>query len=200
MKLLLLRGETNIRVLDLQPPLPEVASNPAVTYIHTDITSLPSVREGLMRPFPGKPDRATVIFHTAALIRFWERASYTWNASHKVNILGTANLLSVAKKLKGGNVTYIYTSSADTAIPSPKFLKLGFDRKTVPKDKVIISDADAPLPSDATPESIYTRSKIAAERLVIGANGWNGIKTGIIRPGHTIIGEYGYTTFADVDC
>lgn len=161
-----------------------------------------SVREGLMRPFPGKSDSATVIFHTAALIRFWERASYTWNVSHKVNILGTANLLSVAKKLKekGGDVTYIYTSSADTVIPSPKFLKLGFDRKTVPKDKVTISDANAPIPSDATPESTYTRSKIAAERLVIGANGWNGIRTGIIRPGHTITGEYEYNTFVDVDC
>ncbi|KAF7978498.1 hypothetical protein HWV62_45649 [Athelia sp. TMB] len=185
-KLLLLRGETKIRVLDIHPPHSDVASEPGVHYIHTDISSLQSVREGLSAPFPGPSDLPIVIFHTAALIRFWERASYTWKASHKVNVLGTSNVLSVAKKLP--NATVIYTSSADAAIPAPKFSRLGFDQKSPPRDTVTISDNDVPLAPDAASESAYTRSKVAAERLVIGANGWNGLKTGIIRPGHTIIG------------
>ena len=180
-RLLILRGETKIRVLDLHPPLPDIASNPAVSYIKTDITSLQSVRDGLMRPFPDASGLPTVIYHTAALIRFWERANYTWEVSHNVNVQGTANVLSVAKKLP--NAILIYTSTADTCIPCTKFLRLGLDYKTPPWQKVTISDSDVPLTPSQGSDSCYTRSKVLAERLIIGASGWNGLKTGIIRPG-----------------
>jgi nucleoside-diphosphate-sugar epimerase len=175
-----LRGETKIRVLDLHPPHPDITSNPAVSYIKTDVTSLQSVRDGLMRPFSeGGPP--TVIYHTAALIRFWDRASYTWDVSHNVNVQGTANVLSVAKKLP--NTILIYTSTADTKIPCPKFLRLGLDYNTPPRHKVTVSDDDAPLTPSQGSEGCYTRSKALAERLVIGASGWNGLKTGVIQPG-----------------
>ncbi|KIM89269.1 hypothetical protein PILCRDRAFT_218982 [Piloderma croceum F 1598] len=185
-RLLILRGETKIRVLDLHPPHPDIASNPSVSYIKTDVTSLQSVRDGLTQPFSDGSGLPTVIYHTAAIIRFWERASYTWETSYNVNVQGTANVLSVAKKMP--NTILVYTSTADTCIPRSKFLRLGLDYKIPPYHKVTISDDDSPLKPSQSSQSCYTRSKLLAEQLVIGANGWNGLKTGIIRPGCTIMG------------
>jgi nucleoside-diphosphate-sugar epimerase len=180
-RLLLLRGETKIRVLDLHPPHPDIASNPAVSYIKTDITSLQSVRHGLTQVFSDGSGPPTVIYHTAAVIRFWDRAQYTWEVSHNVNVQGTANVVSVAKMLP--NARLIYTSTSDTAIPRTNILRLGLNYKVPPWHKVIISDDDAPLTQSQASEGCYARSKALAERLVIGSNGWNGLKTGIIRPG-----------------
>lgn len=186
MRLLILRGETKIRILDLAPPRPDVASDPAVAFIRTDVTSLQSVRHGLTQPFSEKnsgmtASASTVIFHCAAVIRFWERSNFAWGLSHNVNVQGTANVLSVAKKLP--NAILVYTSTADAAIPAPKFLRLGLDYKRYPWNKVTTSDEDPPLSPSQGSESCYTRSKILAERLVIGSNGWNGLRTGILRPG-----------------
>jgi nucleoside-diphosphate-sugar epimerase len=122
-----------------------------------------------------------VIYHTAALIRFWERASYAWEISHNVNVQGTSNVLSVARELP--NAIFIYTSTADACVPRAKLLRLGLDYKTPPYHKVTISDDDPPLTPSQSSQSCYTRSKVFTERLVIGANEWNGLKTGIIRPG-----------------
>lgn len=179
-RLLLLRGETTIRILDLNPPHPDIALNPAVSFIRTDIVDLQSVRNGLMRPFADS-SVSTVIYHTAAIIRFWERAGYAWPTSHSVNVQGTANVLSVAKKLP--NAVLIYTSTAEAALPGTKFLRLGWNFKTPLWRKITISDSDTPLMPLQGIQSCYARSKVLAERLVIGANGWNGLKTGIIRPG-----------------
>ena len=144
------------------------------------MTSIQSVRDGLTQPF-SDGCLPNVIYHTAALIRFWERASYTWQTTHNVNVQGTANVLSVAKKLP--NAILIYTSTADACVPCPKFLRLGLDCKTPPYHTVTISDNDPPLKPSQSSQCCYTQSKVLAERLVIGANGWNGLKTGIIRPG-----------------
>ncbi|KAF8895442.1 hypothetical protein BD779DRAFT_1499586 [Infundibulicybe gibba] len=116
-------GETNIRVLDLEPPPPEFDSNPALSFIKTDITALPSVRYALTRPFETTGNPPNVIYHTAALIRFWDRLSYCWNTSYNVNVRGTQNILTVAKELPG--VSLIYTSTADVAVPRPKFFDWG---------------------------------------------------------------------------
>ncbi|KAJ7049493.1 hypothetical protein C8F01DRAFT_1183475 [Mycena amicta] len=174
-RLLIIRGERNVRILDVNAPPPDILNNPAVSFVKTDITSLDSVRDGLMAQ--GKPP--TVIYHVAAIIRFWERAEYCFSASYNVNVLGTKNVLEVAKELP--NAMLIYTSSVDTVLPMPKFLRVDFD----------------PFPaqvSDETPapkylhEGCYARSKRMAEQLVIDAQNSHGIKTGILRPGGTILG------------
>lgn len=193
-RLLLLRGETKIRILDLNSPHSDIASNPSVSFVQTDITSLRSVRNGLMRPFPDSSS-STVIYHTAAIIRFWERANYTWHISHSVNVQGTANILSVAKYMP--NAILIYTSTAETVLPRTNFLRLSLSFKTPPWRKVTISDNDAPLKLSQGPQSCYARSKVLAERLVIGANGWNGLKTGILRPGLCVYRVY--STFIPYD-
>jgi len=95
-------------------------------------------------------------------------------------------VVSAAKLLP--NAILVYTSTSDTAIPRARFLRLGLDYQTPPWHTVIRSDYDTPLTESQASEGCYARSKALAERLIIGANGWNGLKTGIIRPGYTIVG------------
>ncbi|KAI0345861.1 NAD(P)-binding protein [Trametopsis cervina] len=192
-RLLLLRGETSIRVVDIQPPAPALLNQSGVTYVHTDITSLPAVEAALLAPFhmpaTGKEVRVSVVYHCAAIIRFWERASYTYHTSYRVNVLGTQNVLDVARRLAAPgepNPIVIYTSSADVVLPRPRFMKLGKDYTTWPYNTVVVSDGDPPL-GGATSAGCYVRSKAEAEKLVVEANG-KGLRTGVLRPGQTIIG------------
>ncbi|KAF8218265.1 hypothetical protein K438DRAFT_1953084 [Mycena galopus ATCC 62051] len=179
-RLLVMRGETSIRILDVNPPTSKFLDHPSVSFVKTDITSLQSVRDGLCAPFPGTGVPPTVIFHTAAIIRFWERLSYCWDASYRVNVTGTRNILTVAKELPSAMV--VYTSSAETVSGSPKFLRVDWD--TYP---VSIRDDDR-TPPHIVKQSCYPRSKRMAEQFVISASVNEGLKTGILRPGHTIIG------------
>ncbi|KAF9219894.1 NAD(P)-binding protein, partial [Gyrodon lividus] len=185
-RLLLLRGEMNIRVVDLNPPEAVISSQAAVSFVRADITDPVSIRDALLQPFNEIGSPPTVIYHTAALIRFWERSYYSWHLSYRVNVLGTRNVVAAAKEIPGA--TLIYTSTADAIIHSTKFCRLGLDGKYPPWNKHVISDDDPPLGPWEQHESCYARSKVLAERLIIGANGQSGLKTGIIRPGHTIVG------------
>ncbi|KAJ7148658.1 hypothetical protein C8R43DRAFT_1068723 [Mycena crocata] len=179
-RLLIMRGETNIRILDVNPPPSKILEHPSVSFIKMDITSLQSVREALSTPFQATGSVPSVIFHTAAIIRFWERANYCWPASYQVNVIGTRNILTVAKELPSAIV--IYTSSAETVSACPKFMRLDWD--TFPAS---IRDEDG-TPAFILKESCYPRSKRMAEQLVISASANEGLKTGILQPGHTIIG------------
>ncbi|KAK7052424.1 3Beta-HSD domain-containing protein [Favolaschia claudopus] len=178
-QLLIMRGEKNIRILDVNPPPSKILDHPSVVFVKTDVTSLESVRTALTAPFPGTGAPPTVIHHTAAIIRFWERASYCFPTSYRVNVLGTKNILTVAKEL---SAMVVYTSSAETVSGCPKFMRLDWD--TYP---VSIKDQDGPLPF-IVKQACYPRSKRMAEQLVIEASKKDGLKTGILRPGLTIIG------------
>ncbi|KAN0125495.1 hypothetical protein V8E53_015465 [Lactarius tabidus] len=194
-RLLVSRGETNVRVLDIVPPHKDIlASHPVVTYTKVDITSPSSVHAALVAPFPSGA-LPSVIFHTAATIRFWERAEYTFGASHRVNVLGTAAVLEAAKKLPTGTIM-VYTSSAGVGAPAPRFMQRGKDYHLPPWDKIRISDDDAPLSGPAKSTNCYIRSKLMAERLVLDANSADGLRTGSLRPGLTITGpnDHFYTS------
>jgi nucleoside-diphosphate-sugar epimerase len=181
-RLLILRGETNVRVLDLAPLPQDLASHPALTYAKVDITSAPSVRAALIAPFPSGT-LPSVIFHTAATIRFWERAAYTFDGSYRINVLGTAVVLAAAKELLPKDAILVFTSSADAVTPRSRFLQLGRDYRLPPWNKITVSDDDAPLSAEAQPKSSYARSKFMADRLVLDANSPNGLRTGCLRPG-----------------
>ena len=182
-RLLILRGETNVRVLDLAPPPQDLASHPAVTYTKVDVTSLPSLRAALREPFPSGT-LPSVVFHTAAIIRFWERAAYTFDASYRVNVLGTAAVLEAAKEVLPKGAIVVYTSSVDVATAAPRFLRLGRDYHLPPWNKISISDEDASLSGmSAGPTNNYRRTKAMAERLVLKANSADGLRTGALRPG-----------------
>ncbi|KZV62448.1 NAD(P)-binding protein [Peniophora sp. CONT] len=185
-KLLLLRGETSVRILDVATPSRELLDNPAVTFIPCDITSRQSIEEGLTTPFTSMGSPPSVIFHCAASIRFWERAGYTWSASHRVNVQGTENVLTAAHQLPKDTVL-IYTSSSDVILPRPRFLHIAGELDTPPYDSVVFSDSDPPLPEYAESATSYVRSKVIGERLVLEANG-ELLKTLSIRPGQTIVG------------
>ena len=186
-RLLLLRGERNIRILDIDAPTDPDSTNPAVSFVRTDIRDIKSVRDALTAPFPSTGHPPTVIFHTAALIRFWERVSYSWHLSYDVNVRGTQNVLTVAANdLPHGETMVIYTSTSDVVLPRPHLMRLGLDFSTPPWDRIVVSDGDDPLPSSAKADSNYARSKALAERAVIEANGRNGLRTGIIRPGLSV--------------
>lgn len=177
-QLLLLRGETNIRILDLHPPSSKISSHPSISFVKTDITSLQSVRAGLSQPFKSTGAPPNVIFHTAAIIRFWERFSYCWKPSYDVNVSGTENVVLAAKEIP--STILIYTSTSDTVIPCPKFLRIGWDLKDTVN---LIGDSDEPLSSARLSGSCYSRTKRLAEQLVANADGEHGLRTGIIRPG-----------------
>jgi nucleoside-diphosphate-sugar epimerase len=170
-----MRGETSIRILDVNPPAQKFLDHPSVSFVKTDITSLQSVRDALTAPFATTGAPPTVIFHMAAIIRFWERASYCWDASYRVNVIGTRNVLTVAKELPSAMV--IYTSSVETVSGCPKFLRVDWD--TYPTS---IRDDDR-TPTYILKESCYPRSKRMAEQLVINSSANEGLKTGILRPG-----------------
>lgn len=169
--------------MDLHPPSEDIKSHPSVSFIKADISSLQSIRDALTEPFATSGVPPKVIFHTAAAIRFWERLSYCWSASYKVNVVGTENVVTVAKELP--SAILIYTSTADTAIPCPKFLRLGWD---IPEHHklLIISDSDKPLPPQLC-DGCYSRTKILAERRVADADGQGNLRTGIVRPGLWVV-------------
>jgi nucleoside-diphosphate-sugar epimerase len=193
-KLLLLRGETSIRILDVVPPARELLDNPAVAYVPMDITSRASVEEGLLLPFASTGSPPAVIFHCAATIRFWERAAYTWPASFRTNVLGTQNVVDAARALPKGT-TLIYTSSADVALPIPRFMQTGAEGDDKwPYNTPVVSDADPPLPKIAESSCCYTRSKILAEDAVLKANG-DDLITASIRPGQCAV----YVLFRDLE-
>ena len=87
-------------------------------------------------------------------------------------------MVLVAKELP--STILIYTSTADTAIPHPKILRLGWD---FPEGhKLVVSDSDGPLPAHLR-GGCYSRTKSIAEQRVVDADGQNDLRTGIIRPG-----------------
>lgn len=199
-RLLLLRKEPHIRILDLHPPTdPAIASHPSVSFIKTDITQLSSVRNGLLTPLTdgNKVEiLPSVIFHTAATIRFWERASYAYALSADVNVRGTYNVVTIASELASLNssrssteTVLVYTSTADLSLPRPRVLKLGKDFEEWPRHTIVVSDEDREWTTDEVTghgsSSCYVRSKREAEKFVKGAN-WPDagmLKTGILRPG-----------------
>lgn len=177
-QLLLLRKETSIRIIDANPPAAAVLSNPSVSFVKVDITSRQALREALQAPFAltGKP--ANVVYHTAAVIRFWERAEYCKDATWAVNVEGTRNVLEIVKELPGQPIL-VYTSTADLCLAEPdSWFSLRRSATKVP----VYSDNTSP--GSFHESRMYTRSKYAAEQLVIAADkASTSVKHGIIRPG-----------------
>ncbi|EIW81395.1 NAD(P)-binding protein [Coniophora puteana RWD-64-598 SS2] len=188
-RLLILRGESSIRIIDLRPPTdPTVLASPAVTFEPADITSPHSVSAALRTPFPATGAPPSVVFHTAASIRFWERAWHAWPLSFNVNVLGTQNVVAACRDALPRGTVLVYTSTCDVVLAARKFCRLGFDRGVWPWSRKVLSDGDAPLGRHEAHQSNYTQSKMLAERVVLDANGQNGMRVGILRPGYTITG------------
>lgn len=106
------------------------------------------------------------VFHTASIIELGGGIGATKayrKRSYDVNVEGTRSLLEAAKK--AGVKRFVYTSSNSVC----------FDSKPI-----TMMNSDTPYAKDLI--DMYTETKIEAEKLVLAANGKNGMQTGAIRP------------------
>ncbi|KAF5353801.1 hypothetical protein D9758_010583 [Tetrapyrgos nigripes] len=197
---LLKRGENpkNIRVLDIRPPsrmdLKEGKAKD-VDFMKVDISDAQAVQKAFDAPWPSDASSISpvTVFHTAANIRFYERAIHFVPRSARVNISGTQNILNSARSI--GVSTLVYTSSGSIGIFSSRYLLWPWQRE--PEHFVhFINDEDSRLPKcHADFFSNYAYTKMQAETLVRKADrssSGNGVlRTGCIRPGNGIFGPGG---------
>lgn len=104
------------------------------------------------------------VFHTAALIKILEIARpATRRLVHEVNCVGTDNVIRAAQE--AGVKALVQTSSFSVVL----------DR--------VLNDTDESLPYATRTKDLYTITKIAAEKAVLGADTPGGLRTCALRPG-----------------
>ncbi|KAB5580859.1 hypothetical protein GE09DRAFT_454622 [Coniochaeta sp. 2T2.1] len=192
---LLQRGHppVSIRILDFRPPTrPDMLQLPGsqCDYAEADITSPDSVKRAFTRPWHGSvAGLPLTVMHTAAALRFHERSPLVYHRCRRVNVDGTASVLSAARE--AGADIFIATSSASIAMTPVRFWIWPWESE--PANYVQTygeSDFDAPLRPHERFFGNYGLSKATAERLVCGANA-EGFRTGVIRPGNAVYGQMG---------
>jgi 3beta-hydroxy-Delta5-steroid dehydrogenase / steroid Delta-isomerase len=105
------------------------------------------------------------VFHTAALLSFLGGSSATEayrRPAWEINVIGTENLLRACRDRRVRR--FVYTSSVDVC----------FEGKPV-------ENMDQSTPYAKRPRSVYGETKIAAEKMVLAANGEGGVFTCAIR-------------------
>lgn len=178
-RLLLLRGERHVRILDLAPPPADLVDRDEVDAVKGSITSRSDVEAALNRPF-ADGTRPSVVFHTASVIRYWERLPHLYHLSHKPNVVGTQLLLSVAAATPSIQA-FIYTSTAALSNKKGHFMRLGYDLSS---EEDFTAREDIPGSQDHH----YISTKRIADKLVREADGKGDVRTAVIRPGMSIWG------------
>jgi 3beta-hydroxy-delta5-steroid dehydrogenase/steroid delta-isomerase len=110
-------------------------------------------------------DGIDTVFHTAAVIALLGGRSATrayFEAAWKTNVAGTENLLASSRAQ--GVERFVYTSTVDVC----------FDGKPC-------VEMNQRTPYARKPKSVYAATKIAAEKLVLAANGQDGLYTCAVR-------------------
>lgn len=143
-----------VHVLDVAELSPLDGTRIPVTSERGDIRS----RQTLARALEG----AHTVFHTASLVDVGLRPNPAIDA---VNIEGTRNVVEVAAAL--GVPFLIYTSSEDVAL-----------------SETPVRGADETLAYPSRPIHDYVRTKIEGEKIALGADGTNGMRSLSIRPVH----------------
>ncbi|KAK7457004.1 hypothetical protein VKT23_010307 [Stygiomarasmius scandens] len=196
---LLERGEIpeNIRNIDIRPSnRRDFASGPAskVAFTPVDLTNAEQVKAAFSAPWPkidsNQPEPEITVFHTAAIIRFYERHPSLVPLSAKVNVDGTRNVIDAA--LAVGASTLVSTSSTSVVEYASRMWLWPWEKE--PKHFVTVVRDDSPLPKRIEDFiSVYCYTKLEGENLVKAADkkvGLNGkvMRTGTLRPGSTIYG------------
>ncbi|KAI0827128.1 NAD-P-binding protein [Trametes gibbosa] len=202
---LIARGEDprRIRILDVRRPVrQDMLEGPAteVDFCQVDVTNAAAVEAAFRKPWAdgvpdGDPEPELTVFHTAAIIRFYERHPALQIYSDRVNVQGTRNVVDAARK--AGASALVYTSSGSVAVRRSRFWLWPWERE--PAHFVqLIDDDDMRVPArHAHFFSNYAVSKRKAEMLVRGADGLPSgaaggvLRTGCIRPGNAIYGTGG---------
>ncbi|KAH8922640.1 NAD(P)-binding protein [Atractiella rhizophila] len=175
------RGEKNVRVLDWELPkgLDEKGMLDGVEYVKVDLRDRNGVKEKMGMAW--RNGRGTErIFHTIALMRFWERGDLTLPYSYRTTVDGTQNVMDAIDALPIPPEALVYTSSAGCRLKPVEILRL---RKQNP----VIKDEDEEFECHSSHWN-YSYTKQTAERLVLRSDGTRGMRTGSLRPGMAIVG------------
>lgn len=189
---LLMRGQSpeSIRILDFNPPARSdltQGSAADVDFVKVDMTDASSVAAAFNKAWaPSVADRPLTVFHVAAAIRVNERSLLHWERSRRVNVDGTANVLSAAKT--AGADIFIATSSSSLSVRPVNFFFAPW--RAGPEGMVQLCHEDdffKPLRRHEEYFGNYAHSKAIAERMVCEANRPE-FRTGSVRPGNGIYG------------
>ncbi|KZT41614.1 NAD(P)-binding protein, partial [Sistotremastrum suecicum HHB10207 ss-3] len=197
---LLARGEkpSHIRIIDMREPTrSDLTTGDAskVAFFKANITNPDEVEAAFLAPWPADVGREKssplTVFHTAANIRFYERALFLVPHSARVNIDGTRNILAASRK--AGASILVYTSSGSVAIQRTKYWIWPW--QSIPKHFVqVLNDDDLRSPKEHSNFwSNYAYTKTKAERSVRDADKsvtdqGSLLRTGCIRPGNGVYG------------
>ncbi|KJZ73477.1 hypothetical protein HIM_07033 [Hirsutella minnesotensis 3608] len=179
-----------IRLLDIRAPAMAEFSSGApseIPFIKTDITSEASVADAFNATWDDSvAELPLTVFHTAAVIRPFERYPIFYHRCHRVNVLGTAHVLAAAREAGAG--LFIYTSSSNAGASAVNWVSPPWIR--APRNFVqTVGDDDYFEPMKPASEfpTNYAVSKAEAERLVCAADG--NMRTAAIRPGNGVYGH-----------
>ncbi len=199
---LIARGEDprRIRIVDIRRPVRQDLLEGRATEVdlcQVDISDSAAVEAAFSKPWPSDdtdgPEPEVTVFHTAAIIRFYERTLSLQGYSDRVNVDGTKNVVAAARKI--GAPTLVYTSSGSVSVHSTRFLRWPWEGS--PEFFVqVMTDDDALVPTRHEDFfSNYAASKWKAEQFVRAADrspsGKGVLRTGCIRPGNGIYGPGG---------
>jgi nucleoside-diphosphate-sugar epimerase len=191
-----------IRILDTRRPFTfkqdfSRGAPSKVAYIQTDITNEAVTLQSYNAPWPeAVASLPLTVFHTAAVIRPFDRYEMLYERTSRVNVVGAVYSLEAAKK--AGASIFIYTSSSNAALKQVKWLFAPWGATQQPEGFIQnLSNEDFFEPPKQPHEfpSNYARSKAEAERLICGANetdvgaGVPALRTGVIRPGNPVYGH-----------
>lgn len=202
---LLARGQPPeaIRIVDFQAPhradmVAPTAQGPVtkVPFCKTDIASAESTKAAFNAPWADDSiaKLPLTVFHTAAVIIPSARSELVNGFCESVNVQGTRNVLSAARR--AGADIFVSTSSASIAIRPVQFWASswsdGWSHQFPPGFWQVLDESDFYRPLRPHDEFFgnYPASKAKAERIVCAANS-RAIRTGCIRPGN---GVYGHPT------
>lgn len=157
---LLSEGKYTVKVFDIRPPSSDVEIS-EVEYVSGDLRRYSDVASACQQ--------AEVVFHVATASPTGANA-YNKDLMKGVNVDGTRNVIKAC--VDCGVQALVYTSSASVV----------FDGND-------LNNVNESTPYASKPLDFYTQTKIDGEKLILEANGLNGLATCALRPSG-IFGEY----------
>eukprot|EP00927_Polykrikos_kofoidii_P061155 TRINITY_DN56025_c0_g1_i1.p1 TRINITY_DN56025_c0_g1~~TRINITY_DN56025_c0_g1_i1.p1 ORF type:complete len:456 (+),score=42.77 TRINITY_DN56025_c0_g1_i1:185-1552(+) len=150
-EVLLMRGERDVRALDIVPPNRELRVDGAsmVKWMRGDIRRLEDCTEAL--------EGADVVFLTIGLICFNERLNFQSDASYATNVLGTENVIAACIEC---SVSMLIQTSASSVFAS--------DENCQSRD---VMNESTPYVTRASSPSHFGWTMVEAERRIIEADG-----------------------------
>ncbi|OAA42636.1 NAD(P)-binding domain protein [Metarhizium rileyi] len=183
-----------MRLVDIRPPSRDEFTGSGrasrVPFVQADITSGPSTTRAFGGAWPTcVASLPLTVFHTAAVIRPYERQAVFYTRCSQVNVVGTAHSISAARE--AGADVFIYTSSSHVAASGVDWFARPWQGGEPRNFAQRLDDRDffQPLKTASGFPSNYARSKAEAERLVCGADAGPGFRTGCVRPGNGVYGH-----------